>query len=566
MTFATEKIKPGSQKITLLEIDLPYIVMNIYNYTSGIWVVVLDDRFGSSGTITQTDDDGAVGYYEESVGVKYKRIGSLKVDSDDYTQETTMTACEGQDKSWYYDATNLMLFIHFANFEPPLGKVIRLGIINGFIDSIDTTQGAYYDDIYYDPRLLSVSNLSKKKDSLFYGILQYQGGSASLINTDGYFEDIITDNELFGQPARVYLGFEGFAFSDFRNVYTGYIDGFSYDRNTFSLALVDNRKFFSRKIPVRTFNKTEFPSLDDNDVGSPKPLGYGPLRNIPCKCVNSADATAIDYYFYTYDPTDHDTGTLSEVRLNGIAVAGGSYSYDVATGIITIASGTFVSPPTEDDIYIEANLDGITCDINTTTIDHGMDIIKDLLYIYAAINYDTVNYNTTEWASETGASMQMGLYIDEEMTISEAIEKICMSEGGTFIVQDNGLFTMRHFSLSRAINRTIKRDEFLDEAKINYDGKSYLSSVVVNYSKDYAEDKYITYRNADYEQTSFKKYKKYAEKIYDTALATLADAEIKAEDIMIQSKDVSPTVTIKTKVQNIDLELMDLVTCNIARH
>ncbi len=141
-------MKPAS--ISLLEIDVPIITETFVNYSAGIWHNTLSDNLGPSG-ITITGSDGTVGFYASQPTILYYRVGSLKIDNEDYTQVYSLGDLETQDSSFYYDSTTRRIFYHFAGFTVPWGKLVRIGMIVGYSDRVGETNGAYYDDIYYDP-------------------------------------------------------------------------------------------------------------------------------------------------------------------------------------------------------------------------------------------------------------------------------------------------------------------------------------------------------------------------------------------------------------------------------
>lgn len=564
MSFATEKIKPGSFKICLLELDTPIVTETFINYSAGIWKNVLSGNLGRSG-ITVTGSDGLIGFYEEQIPISYFRIGSLVVDDEEYTQQTSISDCVTQVKSFYYDNTTLTIYYHFADFGIPWGKIVRIGVICGFADKVGTVNGAYYDDIYYDPRVVNIPAMRKAIDPLFWGILQYTGGSATLINSDGFFETFI-ERELIGQPARLYWGFDGLAFSEFRKVFSGIIEDYSFSRDTFTLNIIDDRKFLSRSIPIRKFDKSEYPDISDDNAGTVKPLAWGVIRGAPLVCLDEMNPTATDYRFFVCDTTDHSITGVTNVILNGIVVDPGDWTY--ADGVVTMAASVFVSDPSGsgDDYYVEDNLDSVTADfVGFAGITKGLDVIKDILLTYANVQYIASNYDLTEWAAATLVSRDVGIYLNEETPINEVIQKICVAEDGIFLVKDDGLYTFRIFDYNRTPNRTIKTDEWLNEPTKKYQSKELLSSVKVQYNKHQDNDTWKSITNSDYQKYVLSKYKLYREKSFETVLVDDDDALAKTESIMYRSKEIYPVVSRKTKTQNIDLEIMDFIDAEHSR-
>ena len=561
MTFLNEISLPASYKICLVEIDIPIdFGTTAINYSPGIWRYTMNPDFGIDGTVTVTDDDGLTGWFEYSGDVAYKRIGGLRVDADVYEQQTSLTDCIAQEMSFYYDATEYALYIHFDDFAPPLGKPIRFGEINGFSDRVGTT-GAYFDDIYYDPRVINLPSLRKAKDPLFYGIAQYTGGSVSFINSDGYFDDFVS-KDIYGQPVRVYFGFDGLAFSDFRLVFTGFIEDFKYTWDTFTLNIQDQRKTLSRKLPVNTFSKSIYPNLADDKSGAPKPLSWGPCRNIPVICLNELDTTASSFDFYLADETYRAVATLDAVYLDGIEI---TPTPTLVSGGFSIASGVYVTTPGGDTLYIEDNLDAVTANINQASTVLGLDIIKEILLNYGDVQYIANNYNLGEWSDATALSRPMAIYIDEKIELKELIEKICVSDDGVFLVQSDGKYSFRKFNENRVPRYTIQTDEWISEPEITYNSAEYLTSVRIKYNKNFESGDFMTYNNTAYEDDVYRRYKVYKDKEFETFIALAADANAKSEVIMDRSKEVLPTITRKTKTQYILMEIMDFVNAEHSR-
>ena len=562
MTFLNEISLPASYKICLVEIDIPIdFGTTAINYSPGIWRYTMNPDFGEDGSITVTDDDGLVGFFEYAGDIEYKRIGGLRVGSDVYEQQTSLTDCIAQENSFYYDPDDFALYVHFDDFGTANVQTdIRFGEINGFSDKVGT-DGAYYDDIYYDPRVINLPSLRKAKDPLFYGIAQYSGGSVSFINSDGYF-DTFVDKDIFGQPVRVYFGFDGLDFSDFRLVFTGFVEDFKYNFDTFTLNIQDQRKTLSRKIPVNTFSKSIYPNLSYDKSGSPKPLAWGPCRNVPAICLNELDTSAASFDFYLADETNRTVATLDAVYIDGIEL---TPTPTLVNGTFSITSGTTVTDASSETLYIEDNLDVVTADINQAQTVLGLDIIKEILEDYGDVQYIANNYNIGEWGDATALSRGMCIYLGEKIDLKELIEKICVSEDGVFLVQADGKYSFRKFDENRTPRATIQADEWLNEPEFSYDSNEYLTSVRIKYNKNQESGDFQTYNNTTYEDQVFRRFKVYKDKEFETFIASATDAAAKSEIIMDRSKEILPTVSRKTKTQHITLEIMDFVNAEHSR-
>jgi hypothetical protein len=192
-----------------------------------------------------------------------------------------------------------------------------------------------------------------------------------------------------------------------------------------------------------------------------------------------------------------------------------------------------------------------------------------MLYNYAYVSTASAvnNYDSTEWSSELTLSKQVGIYLNDEIEISEVIKNVCIAEDGIFLVMDDGRFTFRHETPIYIVDRVIQSDEWLDEPNIEYKREEYLSKLTIQYDKNQSESTgWRSYTDTNYESTSYEKFKTYADKTINTVITSTSDVYDKAESVMVRSKDIVQTVTRKLKQQHIDLDIMDIIACEHGRY
>ncbi len=534
-TFSDFINKPSSKKITLIEIDSP-IYETWVNYQAGIWYTML-----SPNGNRLTDINGDVGYWGTE-NYEYYNIQSLNVQGELYPEVASLALCISTDKSWYYDTSTTDMYIHFDSFNPPeVYEIIAAGAAIGFTNQIDHTTNNYFEDVYYEPLLTSLPNLTKKKDSIFFGILQYQGGSLTFDNTGGYFDDFST-KDLYGQPARIKLSFEGLDYADAETVYTGRVEDFTHDFTNFKLKIADSRKLLSRSLPVNTLSVDDYPNMDSELDGTPIPIAFGSIIKAPAYKTDSGEWIFSDTEFNSND--------------SGITVYkedGTTFSH-TGTGV----DGTFTGTDTDDKLFVT---------FSQSTVENGLDIISDIIENYEGITYDANNYDTTEWTAEKSNVSDEGIWIGKGnlLTTSDVIEQVCTDNQGIFDVMADGRFTFRAYDPDGASTSTFYEDESLDDPSIVYDSDEYLSSVKVEYSQDTANEDYQIYTNLDYETEVYARYRQYKERVYSTALTSEADAIALTEEIMQQSQFINPIITLTTKMQKIDNEILKNVTYTLQR-
>ena len=535
MTYAQYLELPQSKKIALVEVDAPESVPWI-NYQPGIWFTTI-----SPGTDLVYDDNGNSGYWGTQ-NAEYKNIGSLNVEGEQYSERASIALVIANEKSWYYDKATTKLYVRFEDWLTPESYVIvSPGSTIGWTDQIDTTVNNYFEDVYYEPLITSVPNFSKKKDSLFFGILQFQGGSISFDNTSGSFDDFAT-LDLYGQPVRVYLTFEGLAYADAELIYTGKVEDFAHDFNTFQLNVADRRKLLSRKYPINVFDAITYPSMGSKLIGIPIPIAFGDVIKAPAYRTSAGNWKFADTTFNAIDAT-----IVVYAKDDSVFAHGG-----------TETDGTFTGADTTDKL---------TVTYTQSAVENGLDSIADLLENYEGITYNIANYDTTEWAAEQADVRDTGLWIGQGhlMSSSDVIQQICTDNQGIFDVLPDGRFTFRTYDEDRASAATIKEDELLNDPTIEYSSKEFLSSVKIEYSKDWKEKETQMYTNTDEQAEVYGQYGSYQERSFETALTSESDATTLSEAIMEQSKFINPIVNLTTKTQNIGLRILDNITYTLGR-
>lgn len=566
MSFDDERVKPISRKLYLFELDWPLDTNTYFSDQSGIWQIPLSPNLGDGG-VSITFDDGYIAYYEDSGRVTYLRIGSLTVDYEAYSQQTSITACILQNKSFFYDNVNYMLYMHLDGFTVPWGKIIQVGIILAFSNMSDSNNNIYYDGIPYDTRILSAPSLDKMKDNLFNGILQYTGGSVVLNNQDGYFETLISDINIFGQPVRLYAGFQELDFDDFRPIYKGYVDDYSYNRDSFTINIADAKKFLSRKIPINEFSISEYPNMKSDNSGKVKPLAWGSIRNAPLICLNELSTAPSTYQFYVTDTTYNPLLSISAIYVNSKELSTSEWSYST-TGLVYVSSDATIVDNGGSTMPVASNLGAVTADfVSASTKMLGQNVITDMLANYGNISTATLvnNYDSTAWATSLVDSREVAVYVNNEIEIKEIIEKICLAEDGIFLVMDDGRFTFRRDSTTYTLTRQIMSDEWLGDPEIEYRREEYLTSIKVRYDPNQSAGSFRSYLDNTYETVSYNKYRTYSQLEMDTILTSTTDVETKANIVMVHSKDIIPVITRKTKMQNVDLEIGDIILADHTR-
>jgi len=527
MTYEELLQEPASKKILFVEIDTP-IVLTWINEGPGLW----GSRVTPGNQLIE-DDNGNFGYWGNQ-NTQFYNIGSLNVNGELYTQVFSISDWETTNKSWYYDKTTTDFKIHLDGYNPPeLFNIISPGAILGFTDQIDSTTDNYFDGVYYMPLVRSVPNLSKKKDALFFGLLQYQGGLIGFDNAHGEFDNF-SNLDLYGQPVRIKMSFEGLDFSQANLAYTGRVGEFSSPNFTqFNLRIADIREFLSRKLPINSFNKTDYPSISDSLVGVPIPISFGPSIKAPAYKTSSGNWTFYDDEFLTVD--------------SGITVYRADDSIFSHGG--TETDGTFTGTDTDEQLTVSYNV----------SKKNGLNVISFIIENYENIEFNSSNYDLTEWNNELVNVSDIGYWFGRGnlKTAADLIQQVCGDNQGIFDVLADGRFTFRTLDKDKEPVTVYEQDEIIGDPSRKNPTKEVLSSVKVEYSRDLKTKEAEIFTNLDYQKSVYARFQRYKERSYKTALTNEIDAETLSVKILDLSQNVLPEFTLLTKTQKLGVRILD---------
>lgn len=559
MGYADFIKKTTSDKILLIEMDLGRNQQLWYNDRAWVWAC----RWRISEFIKNIGD-GNIG--DENIGAgmlkDFIKIGSCFGDGEVYVEQVDYANVITTEKSWWYDSDNFIFYIHCVDNDEPQIHYPIIGMIMGI-----SNKGGYYDGLFYEPRLKEVMTIDKSKDSLYYGIIRYDGGEMSFRNNDGFFDNIL-NSIIAGQPIRGKFGGNDLAYADFEDVFTCYIDNASLDVDEFNVSVVDNRKKLSLKLPINKFGLEEFPYLDPDDVGKDIPLGYGEIYHAPVICINKMQTGTPDRIFKICDTSKHDgiedvVAFYKKVDDGYTAVV---FTEQLTDGTVTITDAAWKADGGEKKKYV-CDYKGVKT--GATYLQNPLDIIKDILAIFLSIVYNATNYNTAEWVISTAHEMSnnIGLFLEKQKRIDDIIEEI--SNGlGNFIVQDDSKYTFRIFDENRAITGTIDKEEMLQSGglpQINWDGVEFLSSANIGYKRDWSKNTYRWYLKDNLRNRIYSEYKRYSDEDFETLLTNEADAIKRAEHMMNLYQIIPPIYDVTTKTQYIQAEIMDMMNFQVNR-
>jgi len=292
-----------------------------------------------------------------------------------------------------------------------------------------------------------------------------------------------------------------------------------------------------------------YPSLDDGNKGEVIQLGYGDINKQPAICTNEADEVTTTYNFKITDTTYHTIQSIDKVYVEGVEVA--------FSGAST-TDGTFNLSNTVYESGQE-----VSASYNGYAITNPLDIIEDILFIFANISYSTDTFNTTEWEAVKLLMPDINLAVTESTKIIDIIGEISTTVQGLFLIQGDGKITFKLRDPNKDSVATIKiLDQMAPPVQTN-PSEEYTSSIRVGYKRAWSTGKHSYIVDSSDEETLFEKYRTRKERTFKTLLTNSTDAGDFADNIYDQFGGIYPTFKFQTKLQFLGLQLEDNIDAEV---
>lgn len=233
MTFAERASKSKNNAKILFSLDITQVNVQWTNRGAGVWVVNVNNLY------PWIDDTLLTGFSAQIIPY----VGSVLVDNVQLAEALTLLDCSDVEGTFYWDGSNL--YIHIIGGDPPSIHIIGVGIVFGYSRDGFTPVDS---KVFYPGRIISVPSISQARDPLYWGKLQYEGGSVQLNNGDGYFDLIGEDYNVYGNQARILLGFEDLSLNDYVRLFTGFVETIDVEETGINLSFRDKRKQLTKQI------------------------------------------------------------------------------------------------------------------------------------------------------------------------------------------------------------------------------------------------------------------------------------------------------------------------------
>ena len=489
-------------------------------------------------TLTQAEIDssywvawgGTIDYNQEN-----RAISSVYLDYVlNLSEMDSLIDCQAQEESFFFDSVNQILYIHVTHTENPFAQAIETGLLFGYCSD----KVRYFGNQEYKPILLSIPTISQSADPLQYDIMAFSGGSVVLSN-DGEFD---TFEKLYGNTIRLKIGKEGDDYTDLITIFSGYIKDYTTTTKDITIDIGDNREKLQIEYPTQVFDALTGQAEDSN--GQIIPDGYGTVIHVPAYpiAINSGTVTFQWGSFVTsitqvYVEQDDKISAVSHANF----LTDGSFTLTDANAYVDGDNTKGLRK-----VYVTGVMRNLT---------NPADIIVDLNSRLANIQYNSTNYNITEWEAEKTDLADVSLYMDESKSLYDWISLLQSGSTWGFRYEDSGKRTIRRDDPDRA---TITFDDGTtlitpveirnSDIPIDQNAELYATSCIVKYGYNHRTQSYSQVENTDYKDAVLQEHR--IEKILtiESLLTNKTDAEAKALRIMQDQSKVRPIITLELEV------------------
>lgn len=251
MTFDECAYKSVNNFLALIEIDILRLNVQWINNGAGIWVCNFNNSY------PWVASELLQGFTSQNFG----DLGSIVVNGISLLKVNTINDVGVSSERYYYDTAIKDLYVSLPNYESPYITKVFIGIPYGFTAKSFQPLNA---NVSYSNDVLTLPSIGYSRDPLFYGKLSLSDISFTLNNGNGFFDTFAEDYNIYGNPARVKIGFEEISISEYKTIFTGYIGGgVNINEETVSFTISDKRKSFSKATLYTCTNKNALLAIEE---------------------------------------------------------------------------------------------------------------------------------------------------------------------------------------------------------------------------------------------------------------------------------------------------------------
>jgi hypothetical protein len=394
------------------------------------------------------------------------------------TSRASIALVDANAGSWYFDAAAARVYVHCTASASPYGKTLQALVQFRFAN-----HPKIFNDDYYEPRLLSVPNMSLRVERRFTGVGQVGGGTVTFENHDGWF-DGFTDLQWDAGIAVIAFGVDRpgiseMAYGDYAIIGTWRANKWSKDDTRFSLTLVERKSLIQNEIPTAVYDSATYPNARDSDIGKSIPVAYGTIKDVEPACINLLTRR--------FKVAGHAITGFDAVRVKNTS-SGAWEEKGFATTDLTLAEFTMGSGDWADGKEIAVDFRG-----KKTAGGIIMDNASDEPTSHVNTTSFTTAWNKLDagavFLSDDRATLgKLGVYIDEATQARKIIEAINLAVGGYLFSDSEGNFYYRVFDPAVGEGLTLLTEEEIFSFTENHDSDKIYSRITVHYNKRHTQD------------------------------------------------------------------------------
>lgn len=508
-----------------------------------------------------------VGVVDEAPQVTGVRAGTVLL-----LQVNSLQDCLDNDQTFYYNIADGRLYVHWVDHagDYSIGRdtasVQQSNLF--YANGVDRVGMGYYDNTLYAPKIKELGGLSLKADPLKFGLVAQGMSNVSINNYNGEFDNIALTVSR-GAVAEVFVvESKTDTLNNATQVFKGFTNSLSHSTKDLSIGLQEQRFFLNGSVCKNTYETAV--GLEENKVGKPKPVAFGDIRRGICVPLDSDGVEKDDAATITFQVADPAIASILEIS--------GLYDSNdnaVTLGTIDLVNCTvqYAKPAGVDIDLDEFSWSGKGYDLGDLTYNNGLDIIRFGFAQFGNTPFLSSTFDITEWGIATNANQQpVGLSIQSTRGfIEDILEPITVSLQGVVLTKGTGLITFIERDVDGAVKATFPYDKRLGDVKTQYNTRSFVSSLAVEFSRNFRKNTGILEENTDYEEDVIKDYGLQTRGNISpvrTVLRDRIDADAVSEEIMDTSKTPDKILSWSVKMFPDIMNLLpfDLVDIDAGRY
>lgn len=410
------------------------------------------------------------------------------------TARASIALVDANPGSYFHDSVTDRVYVHCTAGASPYDKTLQAQVKFYFAN-----HPKIFNDIYYEPRLLSVPALSLRVERKFTGVGQIAGGSLTLDNHDGFFDDLV-DLQWDAGLAAVYFGADRpglstMAFGDYGLIGSWRMSNWNKTNEKFTLTLLERKSSILKKIPTTVYSRADYPNLRESDKGKYVPLAYGTVKDVTPVCINVSTRR--------FKVAGHAITGFDAVRVKNESTGAwdvkGFATVDLANGEFTMSGSDWVDG-NEIAVDFRGKPNG------SVVMDNASDVVKDILTV--VLGEPSANLNASSFTaaknrldggvvfnSVNRATIgQLGVYVDDAVEARAVIETINLAVGVYLISDANGTFYYRVFDpvVGEGLPELTEKDitAFSEDTKCD----AIYSRVIIRYAERHTLEWFETYK------------------------------------------------------------------------